>query len=76
MDPLAKPMGVCGEWPHGHAMPDQGRMTRKTDGGKGDRIPGTNPSAYEAGYDRVRWNDMQPVPGDTGSPQEVQAEDE
>lgn len=38
-------------------------MTRKTDGGKGDRIPGANQSAYEAGYDRIQW--LPEVPADT-----------
>lgn len=28
----------------------------KTHGGKGDRIPGANPAAYEAGYAGIDWN--------------------
>ena len=32
-------------------------MSRKTDGGKGDRIPGANQAAYEAGYAGIQWGD-------------------
>ena len=31
-------------------------MTRKTDGGKGDRIPGADQAAYEANYASINWN--------------------
>jgi hypothetical protein len=36
-------------------------MSRKTDGGKSDRIPGANTQeslgAYEAGYAGIKWGD-------------------
>jgi len=29
---------------------------RKTDGGKGDRIPGADPAAYERGFAGINWH--------------------